>query len=124
MNAHSRPWSAKRARSSWRANHRQYSKDQILELYLNEVYYGNLSYGIEAASETYFHTSASQLTLGEAAFLAAATISFRYDIYTDPEDTLHRTEEILSLIYQLVQERGGCVDVAPDAKPICLSKQT
>jgi penicillin-binding protein 1C len=103
---------------------RQYSKDQILELYLNEVYYGNLSYGIEAASETYFHTSASQLTLGEAAFLAGLPQSPSvYDIYTDPEDTLHRTEEILSLIYQLVQERGGCVDVGPGRKPICLSKQ-
>ena len=33
---------------------RRYSKDDILELYLNEIYYGNLAYGIEAAAETYF----------------------------------------------------------------------
>jgi penicillin-binding protein 1C len=103
---------------------KQYTKDQILALYLNEIYYGNLSYGIEAASETYFHTSASQLTLGEAAFLAGLPQSPSvYDIYTNPEDTLHRTEDILALIYQLEQERGGCVDVGTGRKPICLTKQ-
>ncbi len=48
----------------------QYSKDEILELYLNEVYYGNLAYGIEAASNTYFKTTAANLTLHQAAFLA------------------------------------------------------
>lgn len=46
------------------------SKDEILELYLNEIYYGNLAYGIEAASQTIFGKSASDLTLGEAALLA------------------------------------------------------
>ena len=48
----------------------RYSKDEILELYLNEIYYGNLAYGVEAAAETYFNTTASQLTVGQAAFLA------------------------------------------------------
>ncbi|MBI5960935.1 MAG: transglycosylase domain-containing protein [Chloroflexi bacterium] len=46
------------------------SKDEILELYLNEIYYGNLAYGIEAASQTFFGKPAAQLTLGEAALLA------------------------------------------------------
>ena len=49
---------------------RQYSKAQILELYLNEIYYGNLAYGIEAASNTYFKTTAAKLTLSQAALLA------------------------------------------------------
>ena len=48
----------------------QYSKAQILEAYLNRVYYGNRSYGIEAATQTYFGKHASQLSLGEAALLA------------------------------------------------------
>ncbi|MCK7481571.1 MAG: transglycosylase domain-containing protein [Candidatus Moduliflexus flocculans] len=39
---------------------RRYSKDEILELYLNEIYYGNLAYGIEAAAETYFGKTANQ----------------------------------------------------------------
>ena len=42
-------------------------KDEILELYLNEIYYGNLAYGVEAAAQTYFGKPASELTLGEAA---------------------------------------------------------
>jgi penicillin-binding protein 1C len=46
------------------------SKDEILELYLNTIYYGNLAYGIEAASQTYFGKPASQLELNEAALLA------------------------------------------------------
>ncbi len=48
-----------------------YSKDQILELYLNEIPYGGSAYGIEAASQTYFDKSASKLTLAEAAILAS-----------------------------------------------------
>ncbi|MEA2669448.1 MAG: hypothetical protein QOJ33_2382, partial [Chloroflexota bacterium] len=48
----------------------QYSKAQILEAYLNRVYYGNRSYGVEAAAQSYFAKPASQLSLAEAAFLA------------------------------------------------------
>jgi membrane peptidoglycan carboxypeptidase len=48
-----------------------YSKEQILELYFNQIYYGNQAYGIKAAAQTYFNKSdLSQLTLAEAALLA------------------------------------------------------
>lgn len=49
----------------------KYSKQQILEWYLNTIYYGNFAYGIEAASEAYFGKHAKDLTLNEAATLAA-----------------------------------------------------
>ncbi len=48
---------------------RQYSKDEILEIYLNIVYFGEGAYGIEMAARTYFNKHASQLTLPEAAML-------------------------------------------------------
>jgi penicillin-binding protein 1A len=48
----------------------KFSKKQILELYLNRVYFGAGAYGIEAASERYFNKPASKLTVGEAAILA------------------------------------------------------
>src|SRR5438094_545522 len=48
----------------------RYSKDQILELYLNTIYYGAQSYGAEAAARGFFHTTAHDLTLGQAAMLA------------------------------------------------------
>jgi penicillin-binding protein 1A len=49
---------------------RRYSKQQILELYLNTINYGNGAYGAEAASETYFQVHASDLTWAQASFLA------------------------------------------------------
>ena len=48
----------------------EYGKEQILEWYLNTIYYGNLSYGIGAASQRYFGKSPSELTLAESAMLA------------------------------------------------------
>ena len=54
---------------AWRLA-RTYSKDEILTLYLNETYYGNLAYGIEAASRTYFGKHAAELDLAECAVLA------------------------------------------------------
>lgn len=47
------------------------SKDKILELYLNEIYLGANSYGVTAAAQTYFNKSLSELSAGEAAYLAA-----------------------------------------------------
>src|SRR6266545_836235 len=49
---------------------RQYTKNEVLNLYLNEIYYGNLAYGIEAASNVYFDTHAKSLTLAQASLLA------------------------------------------------------
>src|SRR5438309_5625750 len=49
---------------------RRYSKDRILEMYLNQIYFGNGAYGVEAAARTYFGKPVSDLELGEAALLA------------------------------------------------------
>ena len=49
---------------------KKFSKDEILELYLNEIYYGNRAYGCEAASQRYFRKSAKSLSIAEAAMLA------------------------------------------------------
>jgi len=47
-----------------------YTKDQILELYLNQAYYGDQNYGVQAAAETYFHRPARELDLAQAAMVA------------------------------------------------------
>ena len=100
---------------------RRYDKDEILELYLNENYYGNLAYGIEAASETYFGKTADQLTLAEGSFLAGLPQSPSiYDIYTNPEDTLIRHQQVLVLMFQLSSERG-CIPVSNSDDPVCVS---
>jgi membrane peptidoglycan carboxypeptidase len=49
---------------------RKYSKQDIMTMYLNQIFYGNRSYGIEAAARTYFHKSAKDLNLAEASLLA------------------------------------------------------
>ena len=49
---------------------RRFTKDEILEMYLNEIYYGNRADGCEAAARTYFNKSAANLTIAEAAMLA------------------------------------------------------
>src|SRR3954452_20475987 len=63
---------------------RRYSKDQILEMYMNEISYGNRAYGIEAAAETYFGKQARDLSLAEASLLAGLPQApSYYDPYTN-----------------------------------------
>jgi len=101
---------------------RRYSKDEILELYLNEIYYGNLAYGIEAAAETYFGKTANQLTLAEASFLAGLPQSPSvYDIYTNRDITLARQQQVLVLMYGLSQTQG-CIKVSNSETPICVDQ--
>ena len=101
---------------------RRYSKDEILELYLNEIYYGNLAYGIEAAAETYFGKTANQLTLAEASFLAGLPQSPAvYDVYTNHDVTLQRQQQVLVLMYQLSQQKN-CIAVSNSDTPICVDQ--
>jgi penicillin-binding protein 1C len=100
---------------------RQYSKEEILELYLNENFYGNNSYGVQAASETYFNTSAGELNLWQASFLAGLPQGPSiYDIYTNREATLYRQRSVLVLMYELSSERG-CIDVGMGRPAVCVS---
>ena len=83
---------------AWRISQR-YTKDQVLELYLNEIYYGNLAYGIEAASRAYFGKSASELDLSESAFLAGLPQSpATYDPFTAFELARARQKIVLDLM--------------------------
>jgi penicillin-binding protein 1C len=72
------------------------SKDQILELYLNDVYYGRGAYGVEAAARVYFGIAASQLDLAHAAYLAGLPQRpSAYDGETDPASALARQRYVL-----------------------------
>jgi len=78
---------------------RRYPKDTILELYLNEIHYGNLAYGAEAAAQTYFGKPAADLSLAEASFLAGIPQApARYDPYTNFAMCKARQETVLGLI--------------------------
>ncbi len=79
---------------------RRYSKDDILEIYLNKLNYGNQAYGVDAAARTYFGTNASQLTLAQASFLAGLPqLPAIYDPYRGGrEAALTRHKTVLSLM--------------------------
>jgi 1A family penicillin-binding protein len=73
-----------------------YSKDKILELYLNQIPYGGTAYGIEAAAENYFDKEARQLTLAEAALLAGLPQApSRYSPFTHPDNAKARQQTVL-----------------------------
>jgi len=75
---------------------RRYSKDQILEWYLNTINYGRLAYGVEAAAQTYFNKPVGQLTLAESAMLAALPQAPAwYDPITNPEAAVKRQHIVL-----------------------------
>ena len=84
-----------------RALERRYSKDEILELYLNNIYYGNGAYGIEAAARNYFRRSAKDLTVAQAATLAALPKSPTiYDPRRNPTRARQRRNLVLTLMAQ------------------------
>ena len=81
---------------------KMYSKDQILMMYLNTIYYGHGAYGIEAASITYFNKHASDLTLAEAALLIGLPNSpSYYDPTVNPDAAKERRNKVLDNMLRL-----------------------
>jgi len=81
---------------------RTYSKKKVLETYLNELYYGNQAYGIQAAAETYFGVNAADLTIAQASFLAGLPqLPSTYDPLRGGRDqALSRQEDVLALMVE------------------------
>jgi len=92
-----------------------YTKDQILELYLNQIPYGSTAYGIGAASELYFGKEAKDLTLAEAALLAGLPQApTRYSPFgTDPGRALERQATVLR---RMVEDGNLSQEEADEAK--------
>lgn len=94
---------------------RAFSKDQILELYLNQIPYGNNAYGIESAAQTYFQKSSLDLSLAETALLAALP---QAPSYYDPfgrnvEALLERKNLVLRRMVQtgaITKEQGDAAE--------------
>jgi penicillin-binding protein 1A len=81
----------------------KWSKDKILTEYLNTVYYGAGAYGVEAASQTYFHKPAAKLNLQQAALLAALPkFPTQYSPTTDPK----MAKERRNIVLQVMAEQG------------------
>jgi penicillin-binding protein 1A len=91
----------------------QYSKDQILEMYLNEVYFGNGVYGIGTAAQYYFQVPVSKLSLGQSALLAGLISAPEdYNPVTHPKVALARRDQVLDRMAQLGWIEGDKVERA------------
>ncbi|HUW24040.1 MAG TPA: PBP1A family penicillin-binding protein [Patescibacteria group bacterium] len=100
----------------------RYSKDQILQMYLNEAPYGGTAWGVEEAAQTYFGKGVSELSLTESAFLAGLPQSpSRYSPFgKTPEAYLGRTEDVLRRMredgYISGEEEKKSLEGLPDLK--------
>ena len=93
---------------------RVWPKDTILTAYLNDVYYGNHAYGIQAAAETYYSVPASRLTLEQAALIAGLPQApSYYDPLHNPAAALVRRDEVLGAL-----RRSGDIDDAQYAAAV------
>lgn len=80
---------------------KEFSKDEILEMYLNTIYFGSNAYGIENASKIYFNKSAKDLTINEACCLAGIIKSpLRYSPRTNYENSIERKNFVAKTMYQ------------------------
>ncbi len=78
-----------------------YTKDEILELYLNHAYYGNLSYGVEAAAQSYFGKHVQELSTAESAMLAGLPQApALYNPLLDLESARARQADVLRLMME------------------------
>ena len=82
---------------------KRFTKEEILELYLNHIYFGNGAYGIEAAARHYFDRSASKLTVEQAALLAALP---KAPTHYNPRKHATRARERRDLVLALMERQG------------------
>ena len=81
---------------------KRFTKDEILTVYLNIVYFGNQCYGIEPASKVYFSRNAIDLTVPQAAMIVGITQApSRYDPFRKPEETVKKRNTVLNKMYKL-----------------------
>ncbi|MCZ7673537.1 MAG: transglycosylase domain-containing protein, partial [Chloroflexi bacterium] len=93
-----------------------YSKEQILEWYLNTNFYGNLAYGVQAAARVYFNKPVSELTLPEAAMLAAIPQSPALNPIDNPDDAKTRQALVLDGMARegyITPEQAAAAKLAP-----------
>lgn len=82
---------------------RHYTKDKILEMYLNTVYFGSGSYGVEKAAQTYFGKSAEDLTVSEGALLAGL---LQYPEAYSPFNDIEKARNRRNVVLGLMKEQG------------------
>jgi len=102
--SHERTWSRKLKEAMYALQlEMEYTKDEILAMYLNQIYFGHGAYGVEAASKLYFGKSASELNLSESALLAGVMKSWKY---FSPHMDYERSKSRQKLVLNAMAEQG------------------
>lgn len=110
---HERTWQRKLKEALYTVQlEMKYTKDDILSMYLNQIYYGHGSYGIEAASKLYFDKHASELTLAESAMLAGVPKGPKY---YSPYLNMKNAKDRQYLILEAMVEGGSITKDQADA---------
>lgn len=103
----------------------RYSKEDILEFYINNVYFANGNYGIEAAAQSYFGRSSAQLDVSEVALLCAIPNSPTwYDPRAHLDHTLMRRDKILKNMREQGYISAQELDIAQAETPVILEKKS
>lgn len=103
---------------------RQFTKQQILELYVNRIYFGSGCYGVETASQAYFGKDASKLNLSEAALLAGLIRSpNRFSPLKNPEGAAIQRDAVLDRMVELKKITRAQADQAKKAKIVTHPKR-
>lgn len=121
--SHERTWSRKLKEAMYTAQlEMKFSKDDILEMYLNEIYYGHGAYGIEAAAQMYFGKSAKELDLAESAMLAGVP---KGPTYYSPFNHMKNAKDRQRTVLSALTATGGITQQeAEDAYEVMLSFQS
>ena len=125
--SHEKTWSRKIKEAIYTAQlEMKYTKDEILQMYLNEIYYGHGAYGIESAAQMYFGKSAADLNLAESAMLAGIPKGpTYYSPYNNMKKAKDRQKVVLNSMVttgSITQEEADeayneMLDIKPKSQP-------
>ncbi|MDO7908678.1 PBP1A family penicillin-binding protein [Paenibacillus sp. JX-17] len=111
--SHEKTWNRKLKEAMYTAQlEMKYSKHDILNMYLNEIYYGHGAYGIEAASQMYFGIRASELTLAESAMLAGIP---KGPTYYSPYNQMKNAKDRQKVVLEAMVDTGTITRQEADA---------
>lgn len=109
---HEKTWSRKIKEAVYTAQlEMNFTKDEILQMYLNEIYYGHGAYGIEAASQLYFGKSAADLTLAESSLLAGVP---KGPTYYSPYNNMKKAKDRQKIVLSAMVDTGDITQSEAD----------
>lgn len=99
----------------------RFSKERILEIYMNEIYYGGTAYGVEAAAQQYCGVSARDADFQQAALIAGMPQAPSYYSLDENRDAMLARRDDVLRIMQRVSDKDNCIYIGYDRPRVCVS---